>query len=39
MKMLKRMEPRIDPCGTPDHKIWKTLYVLLIFNFCFLPYK
>ena len=32
MKMLKRMGPKIDLCGTPDNKIWKTLYVLFIFT-------
>ena len=39
MKMLKRMGPKIDPCGTPDNKTWETLYVLFIFTFCFLPLK
>ena len=39
MNMLKRMGPKIDPCGTSDNKTWKTLYVLLIFTFCFLPFK
>ena len=32
MKMLKRNGPKIDPCGTPDNKTWKTLYVLFIFT-------
>ena len=39
MKMLKRMGPKIEPCGTPDNKTWKTLYVLFIFTFCFLPFN
>ena len=39
MKMLKRMGPKIDPCKTPDNKTWKTLYVLVIFTFYFLPFK
>ena len=39
MKMFKRMGPKIDPCGTQDNKTWKTLYVLFIFTFSFLPFK
>ena len=39
MKMLKRMGPKIDPCGTQDNKTWKTLYVLFICTFSFLPFK
>ena len=39
MKMFKRMGPKIDPCGTQDNKTWKTLYVLFIFTFFFLPFK
>ena len=39
VKMLKRMEPKIDPCGTPDNKTLKTLYVCFIFTFYFLPLK
>ena len=35
MKMLKRMGPKIDPCGTPDNKTWKTLHVLFIFCILF----
>ena len=27
MKMLKRIRPKIDPCGTKDNKTCKTLYV------------
>ena len=33
------MEPKIYPCGTPDFKTWKTLYVLYIFTFVFPPLK
>ena len=36
MKMLKRMGPKIDPCGTQVNKTWKTLYVLFTFIFSFL---
>ena len=39
MKTLKRMKPKIDICGTPDNKTWKTLYVSFIFTFCFLLFK
>ena len=39
MKMLKRMVPKINSCGTPDDKTWKTLHVLFILTFCFLPFK
>ena len=39
MKMLKGKGPKIDPCGTPDIKTWKILYVLFIFIFCFQPFK
>ena len=39
MKMLKRMGSKIDPCGTPDNKTLKTLYVLFTFTFCFLLLK
>ena len=39
MKMLKRMGPKIDPCGTQDNKTWKALYVLFICTFSFLPFK
>ena len=30
MKMLKRMGPKIHPCGTTDNKTWKTLYAVLV---------
>ena len=33
------MEPKIDPCGAPDNKARKTLYVIFIFTFYFLPFK
>ena len=33
------MGPKIDPCGTPDNKTRKALYVLFYFTFCFLPFK
>ena len=39
MKMLKRMGPKIDPCGTPNNKTYKAINVLFIFTFCFLPFK
>ena len=32
MKILKRMGPKSDPCGTPDNKTWKTLYLQILFS-------
>ena len=39
MKMLKRMGPKTDPCGTANNKTYKTIDLLFIFTFCFLPFK
>ena len=35
MNKLKRIRPRIEPCGTPGKINWKMLYVLLIWTLCF----
>ena len=39
IKKLKSIGPNIEPWGTPDKKTWKSLYMLLIFTFCFLRFK
>ena len=33
------MGPNIEPCGTHDKSIWKTLSVSFIFTSCFLHFK
>ena len=35
INILKRSGPSIEPWGTPDKSTWNTLWVLLIFTFCF----
>ena len=37
MKMLIRMGPKIDLCGTPNNKIRKTLYIYIIHLHLLLP--
>ena len=34
-KMLNRIGPSIEPCGTPDSILLKKLDILLIFTLCF----
>ena len=34
--MLNNIGPNIDPCGTPDSNVRKSLKKLLTFTFCFL---
>ena len=39
-KMLNRIGPTIDPCGTPESIVLKeTRYILLIFTLCFRWFK
>ena len=35
-KILNKIGPTIEPCGTPDFIVWKLLFMLLIFTHCFL---
>ena len=34
--ILNNIGPSIDPCGTPDSNVRKSLKTLLTFTFCFL---
>ena len=36
MNILNKIGLSIDPCGTPDSNVRKSLKTLLTFNFCFL---
>ena len=35
IKMLKSNGPRMDPCGTPESRIWNMLWTLLMLTDCF----
>ena len=35
IKMLNRIGPSIEPCGTPESIVLKKLNILLIFTLCF----
>ena len=37
--ILNNIGPSIDPCGTPDSNVRKSLKTLLIFTFCFLHFS
>ena len=39
INILKRSGPSIEPWQTPDKSTWNTLWVLLIFTFCFRLFK
>ena len=39
MKMLKRIGPMIDPCGTPDFINWNKLLIPFILTDCFRFFK
>ena len=37
--MLSRIEPSIEPCGTPESIVLKKLDILLVFTLCFRCFK
>ena len=39
IKMLKKIGPNMEPCGTPESNSLKGLYVLLILTFCLRRFK
>ena len=39
IKILSRIEPSIEPCGTPESIVLKKLDILLVFPLCFRCFK
>ena len=37
--ILKRIQPNIEPCGTPYKMFWNELKMLFILTFCFKNFK